>query len=267
MNRQWLGFENAPKTNFLNFSYTIRPPRGYKYWQNGGIYYDSEDAGLTGSSGIYGTYALHLLLHKTTTLSFGVFAGARLYNRSLFGFDANDPAVQKSVSSLWVYPDIIPGIRLTNRHYYFGMSMRQMTIGSLKGYKGRRIGSPSILNPNLFIEAGKTIEVAEQVLMMPSMAINIPLIAPPTLDATLMFYMANRVGLGAAIRNTNFISGIFQIRFLQNMTAGFAYSYPINRTRYVAGSSFEVMVGIIPTGMSNKLVGIGSIARCPNLSY
>lgn len=267
LNRQWLGFENAPKTSFVNFSYTIKPPRSYRYWQNAGIYYDMEDAGLMGSSGIYGTYAFHMLVEKKTILSAGVFAGARLYNRNTFLFDVHDPAVQKSSDALWVYPDIIPGVRITSKKYFFGISLRQITINSLKNFSKRRIGSPSLLYPNIYVEYGKTIIIAEQALMMPSLAINVPILAPPSIDAGLMFYFANRVGIGASVRNTSFASGIFQIRFFQSMTAGFAYSYPINRSRFVPGASFEVMIGIIPTGMSSKLVGLSSVARCPTLSY
>src|SRR5687768_2358865 len=61
LNRQWLAFENAPKSNFVNFSYTIRPPRAYKFWQNVGIYVDNEDAGLMGNMGGYLSYSVHTL--------------------------------------------------------------------------------------------------------------------------------------------------------------------------------------------------------------
>src|SRR5436190_7475909 len=84
LNRQWIDFDNAPKTNFFNFSYTIRPPRGYKFWQNAGLYVDNEDAGLMTNGGVYLTYTIHTLIRKKTVLSFGLFAGARRYARSPF---------------------------------------------------------------------------------------------------------------------------------------------------------------------------------------
>lgn len=103
--------------------------------------------------------------------------------------------------------------------------------------------------------------------MMPSVALNTPILGLPIVDANLMFYFANRLGLGLGMRNTSFASGIFQIRFLKNMTAGFAYSYPVNLTRYAAKNSYEVMIGIIPFGMDTHLSGRHSIAKCPTLSY
>src|SRR5687768_8878142 len=60
--RQWVEFSNAPKTNFVNFSYTIRPPRAYRFWQNASIYLDNEDAGLLGNSNAYLGYTFHALI-------------------------------------------------------------------------------------------------------------------------------------------------------------------------------------------------------------
>jgi type IX secretion system PorP/SprF family membrane protein len=267
LNRQWLAFENAPKGNFVNFSYTLRPPRSYRFWQNFGIYADNEDAGLVRNFGVYGTYAIHTLLRKKTVLSMGIFAGARRYARSTSGFDQNDPAVQNSNIVLWMYPDIIPGIRLSTKEYFMGLSVRQIIFPSLKNFNGNQIGSPSKLRPNIYFEYGRTTELSDQLLMMPSFAINAPIIGPPTVDGTLMFYYANRIGIGAAARNLNFASGILQIRFLKNMTAGFAYSYPLNKTRFVSQHSYEIMIGITPLGMNTNLIGPNAIVRCPSLTY
>jgi len=267
LNRQWLAFENAPKTNFVNFSYTIRPPRAYRYWQNIGVYADNDDLGLMRNFGIYGSYTFHTLLRKKTVLSLGVFAGARRYARSAFGFDANDPAVANSSVVMWLYPDIIPGLRLSTKKYFFGVSARQIVFTRLKNLTGKQMGSPSRLTPNIYIEYGRVIEWSDQVIVMPSMAVNTPIFGPPTVDASLIVYYANRIGVGAAMRNVNFASGIFQIRFLKNMTAGFAYSYPINKTRFVAQHSYEIMIGVTPLGMNTKMLDVNSIARCPTLTY
>ena len=266
-NRQWADIPGSPRQTFLNISYTIRPFRAYKRWQNVGLYYDGSDAGLLSSVGLYGSYTAHFLLRKKLIASVGVLAGTRRYTRSI-GFDPMDPAVSKTRASVFVYPDIIPGIRLTDKKYYVGLSLRQITITKLKNFKkGRRIGSPSKLQPGIYFEYGKFITLSEYVLMMPSIALNTPIISLPTVDATLMFYIANRLGLGIGLKNTSMFSGILQIRFLGNMTAGFAYTYPINNTKYVAGRSFEIMVGVVPMGMSEKLTGRHSIAKCPTLFY
>jgi type IX secretion system PorP/SprF family membrane protein len=265
INRQWVGFDNAPKQNFVNFSYTIRQPRSVSFWQNAGIYVDSDESGLLGNNGGYLSYTMHFLLRKKLTVSFGIFAGVRKFVRSV-AFDVNDPVTGKT-SSLLLYPDIIPGARLSNSKFFMDLSVRQITITKLQDFKRRRIGNPSLLQPTIFFDYGRKIPLMESLLMMPSVAVNLPLVGPPNLDATLMFYFANRVGAGVALRNTSFASGILQVRFLENMTAGFAYNYPINLTRFGAGNSYELMVGIVPSGMHEKVYGRNSIARCPVLNY
>lgn len=265
--RQWADIDNSPRQAYFNLSYTIRPPRSYKRWQNVSLYYDSEDSGLLGSFGLYGGYTIHYLIRKKTIASVGVYAGIRNYTRSLGGFDPADPAVAKNKTSLFVYPDIIPGARISDKTYFAGFSVRQITINRLQDFKGRKIGSPSRLKPSLYFEYGRMITLSENILMMPSVALNTPIISLPSVDATLMFYFGNRLGLGAGVRNTSFLSGILQIRFLENFTAGFAYSYPMNAMRYAARNSFELLVGVVPMGMSTHLTGRHSIAKCPVLSY
>lgn len=266
-NQQWLGMDNAPKQNFFNLSYTIRPPRSYKSWQNAGIYIDLDDSGLMNSAGVYGSYTKHFLIRKRMVISLGVMGGARRYQRTLGIFDQNDPAVQNNKTAVIVYPDIIPGVRLSDKKYFAGLSLRQITIYKLQDFKGRRIGSPSRLRPSLYAEYGRMITLSENLLMMPSVAINMPILGLPIADASLLFYYANRVGLGVGMRNASFASGILQVRFLQNMTAGFAYSYPVNATRYAARNSYEIMIGVTPMGMSTYLTGRHSIAKCPTMSY
>ncbi len=267
LNRQWVGIDNSPNQSFLNVSYTIRPPRSYKRWQNVGVYFDNDNSGLIGSQGIYANYTIHYLIRKKLIASFGVFAGVRRYSRSTAGFDINDPAVAKTKTSLFLYPDIIPGVRLTDKKYFVGLSVRQISIYKLQDFKGRKIGSPSKLKPSVYMEYGRLMTLNDNLLMMPSLALNTPILGLPLIDLNVMFYYANRVGLGAGIRNTSFLSGIFQIRFLENMTAGLAYSYPINAARYAAQNSFEIMIGVVPMGMDAKLTGRHSIAKCPVLSY
>jgi type IX secretion system PorP/SprF family membrane protein len=268
LNRQWLGFANAPKQHFVNFSYTLKPTRSYRYWQSFGIYAENDDSGLLAFAGAYGNYAVHFLVRKKTVLSFGVYAGARRFMRNIAGFDRNDPVMQNSQAAVLVYPDIIPGIRIENQKFFFDLAARQLTIIKMDDYfSSRRIGQNSRLLPVIFADIGKRIPVNDLLVMMPSAAVNFPILNIPSFDFTLMFYYFSRIGIGAALRNTSFASGILQVRFLKNFTAGFAYSYPINKMRYAAPHSIEFMIGITPFGMTEKFVGTHSVSRCPSLSY
>lgn len=267
LNKQWIGFSNPPVQSFLNFSYTIRQPRSYRHWQNVGVYADNDQSGLFANEGIYANYTFHLLLRRDHIISFGVYAGIRKYTRAFYGFDPNDPAVYKTAESLFLYPDIIPGIRYASKTFFMDASIRQISVFKLQDFKGRKIGSPSRLQPSLFFDYGKKIPLWDKLLLMPSFALNLPIFSLPVLDVNAMFYYANRVGAGLGLRNTSFVSGFLQIRILQNLTAGFSYSYPINQSRYAAPNSFEVMVGVTPMGMNSRIIGRHSVAKCPVLDF
>jgi type IX secretion system PorP/SprF family membrane protein len=267
MNRQWLAFDQAPKSNFANFSVIIRPPRSYHYWQNVGVYVDADQHGYMSNNGIYVNYSIHLLLRKNLIASFGVHAGARKFLIQTGSFDQNDPAIQKSNFFTFAYPDIIPGFRLSNKKFFFGVSARQLSTTQLKDLQKHQIGSPSKLNTSLFMDYGRIFPLNDNFLLLPSITINAALVSVPAVDLNIMLYYANAMGFGLALRNTSFISGIYQVRILKNLSVGLCYSYSLNNARFAAPNSYEIMMGVTPMGLSSKFTGKHSIARCPALEF
>lgn len=266
-NRQWVGFDNPPKATFANFSYTIRPPRSYSYWQNVGVLVESDQSGIFSNAGFYANYTIHLLLRKNLVTSFGIFAGARQFFISPGIINPNDPIYGNGNYKTIVYPDLIPGMRLSNKKFFFDISARQITVMKQQDFKGNCIGGPSRLNPTLFLAYGQVFPVNEEMIMLPSVALNMAIVGPPSISPTLMFYYANRFGFGVSTRNTSFINGIFQVRILENMSVGLAYSYSTNKISAAARNSYEIMVGVVPMGLGGKFVGGRSIAKCPVLEF
>jgi type IX secretion system PorP/SprF family membrane protein len=267
INRQWVGFDNAPKQNFVNFSLTLRPPRAYRLWQNVGIYADSEENGITSNNGIYGSYALHLLIRRKWVFSMGAFVGMRSFFVTSGVLDKSDPINESANLKAYMYPDIIPGIRLSKKRFFLDVSARNLSINRLKDFNGNRIGGPSKLKPAIFVGVGRKIPLSESFLFIPAVAFNMSVVHIPAVDLNMMVYYNNLMGAGLALRNKSFMSVIYQVRLFENLTVGLAYSYSINAMRYAAPNSFEVMIGATPSGLMEKLVGRHSIARCPTLDF
>jgi type IX secretion system PorP/SprF family membrane protein len=266
-NRQWLAFDNPPKATFANFSFTIRPPRSYSYWQNVGAMVESDQSGAFSNVGVYVNYTIHLLLRKNLVASFGIYAGAREFFLSPGTIDFNDPINSKETYKTLVYPDLIPGVRLSNKKFFFDISARQLTAYKQEDFKGKAIGSPSRLLPSLFMAYGQVFPVNDYMIMLPSVAVNVAVIGPPSISPTLMFYYSNRFGFGVSARNASFISGIFQARILENLSVGLAYSYSINKVSAAAPNSYEIMIGVVPMGLGGKFVGGRSVTKCPALDF
>lgn len=266
-NRQWLDYDRAPKSTFVNFSYTLRPPRSYSYWQNVGAYVERDQSGLISNNSFYASYTIHLLLRKNLVTSFGVFAGFRKFFLSPGIIDPNDPISNKVTSSLYTYPDLIPGIRLSNNKFFFDVSARQVSVQHQEDFKGRKLGGPSYLNPTIFVTYGKFIPVNDYFLAMPSVAVNMAILSAPSINAGLMMYYGNRFGFGASCRNFSFINAIVQFKIFQNLSVGMAYSYTTNKSNVAAPHSYEIMMGVTPMGLDMKYHGKRSIARCPTLEF
>ncbi|MBI3519718.1 MAG: PorP/SprF family type IX secretion system membrane protein [Bacteroidetes bacterium] len=266
--RQWVGFEHAPVTNFLSINYTIRPQRSYRLWHNVGAYVTKEQAGIYRNEGYYLSYALHLPISKRYTMSFGLFAGVRNLALDRNMISMSDPVYKATYSGYFVaYPDFIPGIRIYSKKIFFDVSVQQL-------YKNRQvqgdkqIGNKSVLTPQLYTSFGKRFFLDNGLTVVPAVNIHTSFINIPSVELNVMAYYAKRIGIGATLRNKDFISGIFQIRFLKNLTAGFAYDYSINRLNSTAANSLEVMIGLTPmmTAMdANK--GRNSVAKCPNFDF
>jgi len=178
VNRQWVGFEHAPKENFANFSMTIRPPRSYHLWQNVGVYFESNETGVFTNSGAYVNYTIHLLVRRTWVASFGVYAGLRAYFVSNSSLDRNDPVNQGNSYRTLMYPDIMPGFRLSNKKFFMDLSARQLSINHIKDFNGNRLGSTSKLDPVLFVALGRRIPLIFSASMTTIMSRKTPMLRP-----------------------------------------------------------------------------------------
>lgn len=265
--RQWLGFDNAPKQNFVNVSMTLRPPRSYHSWQNVGIFVEADESGTLSNNAVYAGYTRHFFLRKNILASVGVYAGVRSYFISTGALDRMDPIFQNNNYKTILYPDVIPGLRLSNKKFFIDLALRQVSITQLKDFQGKRIGGPSKLKPTLFFAYGRKIPLSDIFVFMPSVTINSSLVGYPAIGLNAMVYYTNRMGAGISTRNLSFLNFLYQIRLLKNIAVGISYSYSLNSARYAAPSGFELMVGVTPLGLTSKSTGKHSIARCPGLDF
>jgi type IX secretion system PorP/SprF family membrane protein len=266
--RQWIDIDNPPISNFGSVNYNFIPKRSYRKWHNVGAYVDQDQSGVFANNGVYLSYAFHLILSKKVTMSVGVFAGFRRFFVSTSSLDRNDPAIAKSSIKTLTVPDIIPGIRLYSKKFFFDLSVRQMTTSRQVGIHGQ-IGSPSKLFPYFYAAVGRRVLInSSSFYLLPSISALSTYNQPPSFCGNLMAFYKDRVGAGFALRDRSYVGAIVQVRFLKNAVLGFGYEYSINRMRLAAANTYEIMIGIVPMGIgSDKSIGKTRIADCPALSF
>lgn len=266
--KQWIGFDYAPASNFISANYTIKPERSYKRWHNVGVYMAQEKVGIFKNENIYASYTIHLPITNKYYMSFGIFAGVRKFGINRYAISQDDPVYGVSSSSyFYTYPDFVPGIRLYSKKMFFDVSVQQIfKVRQVQGDK--QIGNKSVLTPQLYLTYGKKIFMDNGFTVVPAINVHSSFTNIPSMELNVMAYYKKRIGVGATIRNKDFISGIMQIRIWQNVTAGFAYDYSINRMHSAATNSLEFMIGVTPmfTSMGADK-GRNSVAKCPNFDF
>jgi type IX secretion system PorP/SprF family membrane protein len=266
--KQWVGFEHAPFTNFLSVNYTIKPERSYKRWHNVGFYMSKEQAGIFRSEGYYLSYTLHLPITKRYNMSFGVFGGVRNLAMDRNIISMSDPVYAASYPNFFfAYPDFIPGIRIYSKKMFFDVSVQQIfKVRQVQGDK--QIGNKSVLTPQLYMSYGRKFKLDNGIMLVPALNVHSSFLNIPSMELNVMAYYRKRIGVGATIRNKDFISGILQVRILKNVVAGFAYDYSISRVHSVAPNTVEFMIGLTPM-MTDKNADKAShsVAKCPNFDF
>ena len=242
---QWYGFLNNPKSAFVSFNYNFMPKRNYSNWHNVGVYIDQDQAGNFVHSDIWLSYTFHLLITKKTMVSFGLFAGIKQFKISKNNLDKNDPAVSNSSSKIFAYPDLLPGIRLTNKQFFVDVCFQQVSIFKQSGIGGQ-IGSPSKLIPHYNFSIGKKIKINDFDKLIIAANIRGAILSSPSIELNIMNYYNKRFALGASIRGKNFISAIVQFRMLENLNVGLAYDLSINKLFRASPNTFEIMISFSP---------------------
>lgn len=242
---QWIGINNNPKSQFVSLNYNFVPQRSYHAWHNVGVYVDQDQNGLFTKNDVWLSYTYHMHISKKLILSAGVFAGIKQFKLNTADLDRADPAVQASSSSVLAYPDIVPGIRISNKKTFLDFSLQQLTMYKQKGIGGA-IGSPSKLTPHYNVSAGRKGILNEFNTIMFAINLRGSFIGLPSAEFNMMNYFNKRFGYGFSIRGKDFISGIIQFRLLRNFNVGMAYDLAINKVFKASPHTVEVMLGISP---------------------
>lgn len=261
---QWIGMNNNPKSAFLSAHYTFVPQRAYKNWHCVGVYVDQDRNGVFIDNSIYACYSFHQLITKRTVMSVGVFVGAKQFYVNSTLLDRNDPVVASSARSFFTLPDVVPGIRLNNKKSFFDLSFWQTSVFKQKSYlSSKQIGSPSKLPLHYILSVGRKFQLPLDNKFQVALNVRGSYKSIPVVELNFMNYWYKRFAYGFSIRQKDFISGIFQVRIVNNLIMGFAYDLSIQKFYRAAPNTVEVMVGVSPQfGTSGEKRMKGSVDDC-----
>jgi type IX secretion system PorP/SprF family membrane protein len=263
---QWIGFPNAPLSNFASGSMSIGKKGFYKGWHGVGFYVEQDKAGLIANKSVYLIYAYHIRLAKDYILSAGLSVG--MYSFSLDGslHDPTDPALSQYPAIVSIFPDINPGVRLYSRKLFFDFSAKHVLNNKTVELDGTRtVGTNNRIHPHLYFTVGRKFESANYAwTFTPSIQLHSTISYLPTLDANILIFYHKIIGVGISYRDRDALIAMLQFHPTRKITIGIAYDYSISRFTYKSSNSEEAMVGVIPNAAQEYDSNRARIAQCPS---
>jgi type IX secretion system PorP/SprF family membrane protein len=263
---QWIGFENAPETNFVSFCKDLGK-KGYKYYWHGiGAYVESDKFGAFNNQLITVSYALHFKLSHIYHLSLGIAAGAKNLSLSNLVFNSGDPVFMERSPSVWL-PVVIPGVYLYSKTITIGVGIKDIYKNTLQqGHTTIGTGTP--LPPTVYITLSKKYRSIDYgYVFIPAIQIQSSIAGIPSVSLNFMALYRGRFGIGLSYRSQDAVSVVLQVRVVKNIILGFSYDYSVSAIRRVSPNSLEGMIGFSPIAGTEEDYGTIKISKCPTFDF
>lgn len=274
---QWAGFENAPKTSYLNFSApsdkfknafmrrtfgkvrrnnkSVKHPvmrRGSLSHAFGGQVV-ADQYGAFRSFKFMGTYAIHIPMNRSYSLSFGTSLG--LSNRSFLQDKAqvlsmltNTGQVDQTYNSYASGQgaqntmEVEAGMYFYGEGLFFGVSANQLT-GDLVKFGNNTINlDPKV---HLFFTGGYKIQVNNGLSITPGFLVKYVKPAPLSIEGSIQFDFNERFWVGGSYRHKDAIVGVIGLNISNSFRMGYSYDFSVSRFNTVSSGGHEIVLGLM----------------------
>jgi type IX secretion system PorP/SprF family membrane protein len=254
---QWLGLKESPKTHILsgqtrldgkNFIVKMfNPHPDEKSAPSGrvglGATFYNDRLGLIDRTGFQFTYAYHLPM-EGAELSFGLTASLYQYsmNRSKIVLSENDDQLLDNTDLSLFIPDFSFGAIYTNKDYYAGLAIMQLTQSSLQmGNSGASNDYRMYRQYN--IHGGYHITLSRDLMLQPTALIKISKMLKPQMDLGAKLFYRNDYWGGLSFRTGSAFIVMLGVS-VDNYAFGYAFDYDFSSIRAHSFGSHEIMISV-----------------------
>lgn len=242
---QWVGFEGAPKTQFLQANSFLKRKR--KLWKRSkhaiGFLFENDQTGSSGpirQTRFAISYAYHIPVSRTAFFAAGLYAGLNQFvvqSERFDPFTLEDPLLYGSGRKI-IYPDFNPGILYYSDKGFIGLSVKNAYGNKLGGV----LGAASKMNRHFFLTGGYTIG-GERALFRYTPSANIKFVTMnlPSLDLNFMVTYNKSVDLGIGYRLVDGVCAFANYR-IKKWSVGYAYDFNLSKVRYSSSNSHEIII-------------------------
>jgi type IX secretion system PorP/SprF family membrane protein len=220
---QWVGFEGAPKTLFVNGHGTFFGP-------NTGLGFEimHDEIGVTTDTKFLGNYAYHLQLNDTWKLAMGIKAGAAWYSVDYNKLSIQNPNEFNNFDGIRtdININIGSGFFIHNEKFYLGFGVPNiLKTKYIDSYNATLSNS----RPNYYLSSGYKFDLQNDLYLQPSVLMRFVNGAPinamfaGTVNWQEKFYGSLNVDLNSTI------GGFAGFRIAEQFLLGYSYDASINK--------------------------------------
>ena len=235
---QWIGIEGAPQTQTL----TVHSP--ISDGQMGlGLNVINDQVGPVSETMFNGTYSYILPINRYTSISFGLNAGAELFNidfTELNIFDEQDSSFQNNVDNK-ISPQVGVGAMIYNDLFYVSLSVPRLLRTE---YYDNEDGSNTVATrrAHYYLTAGYVFEVNDNIRFKPSILSRYVSGSPIRVDLSANFLINDEFSIGASYRLSSSYGIMTSYQLSDALLAGVSYDRDSSELQNFNDGTFEIFL-------------------------
>jgi type IX secretion system PorP/SprF family membrane protein len=239
---QWIGITDAPRTYILSVN---GPTKNLKMGLGGILFTDI--VGPTRRTGLYFTYAYHLIVSDKVKVSLGLSGGLLQFAVDGSKITLRDPAdvvISNGLQSV-LLPDFGAGVYVysTDKKWYAGASVPQILQQKIRFFDNSTTDQ-STLATHYYVTGGYKFDVSEDVQIEPSTCIKYVTPAPLQFDIGVRAIYKDKMWIGGAFRYLDAISAMIGYTMQENITFAYSYDFTMTNIKKYSTGTHELMIGI-----------------------
>jgi len=235
---QWVGFTNAPNTQFLTYNGKINEIMGI------GSYIMNDITGPTRrfSASVAYNYKAKF---ENFRLSLGLAAGIMQYGidgNKISLYQINDNVIAEHISMKSICPNVDFGVLLYNDKFYTGISIMQLLANKIK-FNAENINTTINLVNHFYITSGYKIELNKEIMLQPSFLVGGTFGTPLLIDLGLRVdFFQEKITAGIGFRTNDAIVLLAGVKIKNQFTIAYSYDIVISTLRKYNSGSHDIIL-------------------------
>ena len=234
---QWVGFSNAPKTQFLTYNGKLKENMGL-----GGVIMN-DITGPTRRLSANLAYDYHVVF-ENFKLSLGMSAGVIQYGidgNNITLQQNNDLAIAEKISMKSTRPNADFGAWLYNEKFYAGISLMQLLSNKIKLRNDELTATIDLAN-HFYITSGYTLDMNEDILLKPSFLVSGAFGTPLLIDLAIHAEFKDKMYAGIGFRTNDAITLLAGFKIKQQFTIAYSYDIVVSKLRKYNSGSHDIIL-------------------------